>query len=306
MCGIYGAFSTDGERPIQADLLDRMDHVLAHRGPDGAGRHLAGPFAMGMRRLSIIDLAGGDQPIANEDGTVWVVFNGEIYNYRSPAVYARGHRLRTSSDNEVRSLYEEHGERWEPLGEFALAIWDQPAALFLAPTASDQALYTRRAEASYRLGAEALVRARAEPRPQPPGLAATGVRLRAGRRSLVGWWEGPKGTPHVRSGRTVRLGGTGRRPLTRAAAAPGVRHGGKDLWRSSRSGPLPMVSDVPVGAPFERRSDSMRSGRSWPDLGPAHQTFSVGFLEYRQRAPHARQVPSYGTEHTSSSSSPMI
>ena len=129
MCGIYGAFSTDAERPIQADLLERMGQVLAHRGPDGEGRHLAGPLGMGMRRLSIIDLTGGDQPIANEDGTVWVVFNGEIYNYRelTADLSARGHRFATSSDTEVLvHLYEEYGERCvEPLrGMFAFAVWD--------------------------------------------------------------------------------------------------------------------------------------------------------------------------------------
>ena len=130
MCGIYGAFSTDARRPIQAELLDRMAHVLAHRGPDGEGRHLAGPFGMGMRRLSIFDLGGGDQPIGNEDGTVWVVFNGEIYNYRelTADLIARGHRFATSSDTEVLvHLYEEYGDRCvEPLrGMFAFAIWDQ-------------------------------------------------------------------------------------------------------------------------------------------------------------------------------------
>src|SRR5258705_13849997 len=108
-----------------------MAHVLAHRGPDGEGHQLAGPFGMGMRRLSIIDLAGGDQPIGNEDGTVWVVFNGEIYNYRelTADLTARGHRFRTSSDTEVLvHLYEEDGERGgESLrGVFALATWGGP------------------------------------------------------------------------------------------------------------------------------------------------------------------------------------
>ena len=112
-------------------MLERMGQVLAHRGPDGGGTHLAGPLGIGMRRLSIIDLAGGEQPMANEDGTIWVVFNGEIYNYRELAsdLRGRGHRFATASDTEVLlHLYEEHGERCvDPLrGMFAFAIWDAP------------------------------------------------------------------------------------------------------------------------------------------------------------------------------------
>ena len=103
MCGIYGAFSTDAARPVQLEVLERMAQVLAHRGPDGEGRHVAGPLGMGMCRLSIIDLESGTQPISNEDGTLWVVFNGEIYNYRelTSDLLARGHRFATASDTEV-------------------------------------------------------------------------------------------------------------------------------------------------------------------------------------------------------------
>lgn len=103
---------------------------LAHRGPDGHGRHVHGPIALGHRRLSIIDLAGGHQPLGNEDDSLQIVFNGEIYNYLElrPYLLNRGHHFRTQSDTEVMvHLFEEHGEQMlEQLnGMFALAIWDQ-------------------------------------------------------------------------------------------------------------------------------------------------------------------------------------
>jgi asparagine synthase (glutamine-hydrolysing) len=107
-----------------------MCQTLFHRGPDDEGIHVEGPVGIGMRRLSIIDLAGGHQPISNEDGTVWVVFNGEIYNYRDlrPGLEARGHRFQTNSDTEaIVHLYEEHGVEFvhHLRGMFAIALWDQ-------------------------------------------------------------------------------------------------------------------------------------------------------------------------------------
>ncbi len=110
-------------------LLREMNATLEHRGPDSAGELLDGPLAMAMRRLSIIDLEGGDQPLANEDGSVQAIQNGEIYNHRELAEELRrsGHELRTRSDTEVLAhLYEEHGTGFaERLrGMFAVAIWD--------------------------------------------------------------------------------------------------------------------------------------------------------------------------------------
>src|SRR4051812_614519 len=98
MCGIAGVVNRDGEGADRA-VLERMTATLAHRGPDGDGTYLHGPAALGHRRLSIIDLAGGAQPMANEDGSVWVTYNGELYN--EPALRAqlqeRGHVFRTAS-----------------------------------------------------------------------------------------------------------------------------------------------------------------------------------------------------------------
>jgi asparagine synthase (glutamine-hydrolysing) len=139
MCGIAGQLSlvgTDWEQR-QATAAARatvgaMCDALYHRGPDDSGMLASGPLVMGMRRLSIIDLAGGQQPISNEDGSVSVVCNGEIYNYRelAQALVSRGHRFRTGSDAEVLvHLYEEHGLDFVPhlRGMFAFALWDQRA-----------------------------------------------------------------------------------------------------------------------------------------------------------------------------------
>jgi len=106
-----------------------MSNTLLHRGPDDQGNFLAGPVALGFRRLSIVDLAGGHQPMANEDGTIWIVFNGEIYNHRElrPALEQRGHRYATNSDTEtILHLYEEYGQHCvhHLRGMFAFALWD--------------------------------------------------------------------------------------------------------------------------------------------------------------------------------------
>ena len=125
MCGIcgYAGFERD-ER-----LLRRMTNVMAHRGPDDEGFFLGDDIGLGMRRLSIIDIAGGQQPITNEDGSVCIIFNGEIYNYRSLAVQLRqrGHRFHTQSDTEtILHLYEEYGTACVQhlRGMFAFAIYD--------------------------------------------------------------------------------------------------------------------------------------------------------------------------------------
>lgn len=128
MCGIAGRFNLDG-RPAAAAEIIAMRDVMVHRGPDDEGLFLDGPVGLGHRRLSIIDLAGGRQPISNEDGTVTVIFNGEIYNFLElrRELEARGHTLITRSDTEVIvHLYEELGaecvQRFR--GMFAFALWD--------------------------------------------------------------------------------------------------------------------------------------------------------------------------------------
>ncbi|MEW6357791.1 MAG: asparagine synthase (glutamine-hydrolyzing) [Planctomycetota bacterium] len=142
MCGICGIVTVTSRRRIDEALLKSMCHVIRHRGPDDEGIYLddwsGGQAALGNRRLSIIDLAAGHQPMSNEDGTVWVVCNGEIYNFGDlrDRLIGQGHELRTRCDTEVLvHLYEEKGtDLLEDLrGMFAFAIWDaKEERLFLA------------------------------------------------------------------------------------------------------------------------------------------------------------------------------
>ena len=127
MCGICGI--TDFSGPVDEGLVERMSSLLRHRGPDDAGLDSAGATTLGFRRLSIIDLVGSHQPMSNEDDTLWLVFNGEIYNYRSlrTELEARGHRFKTEGDGEtILHLYEDHGLDFVDHlnGMFSIAIWD--------------------------------------------------------------------------------------------------------------------------------------------------------------------------------------
>jgi len=131
MCGICGLAGVETDvPPLEAVMLRAMTDAIEHRGPDEDGHHLGPGIAMGMRRLSIIDLASSHQPICNEGGDVWTVFNGEIYNFRElrSELIARGHTLRSGGDTEtIVHLYEERGSSFvESLrGMFAIAIWDE-------------------------------------------------------------------------------------------------------------------------------------------------------------------------------------
>src|SRR5678816_4455983 len=138
MCGITGMFDTKGRREIDRDVLVRMNESQHHRGPDEVGLHVEPGVGLGHRRLSIIDLSTGQQPLYNEDRSVVVVFNGEIYNFQDlvPELQALGHTFRTRSDTEVIV------HAWEAWGEncvkrfrgmFAFALWDRnQETLFLA------------------------------------------------------------------------------------------------------------------------------------------------------------------------------
>jgi len=138
MCGISGLFDTQGQRPFDAALAERINNIQAHRGPDEADLHFEPGLVLGHRRLSVIDLATGQQPLFNEDGTVGIVFNGEIYNFQSlvPELQALGHVFRTRSDTEV---IVHAWEAWGPdcvhrlRGMFAFALWDRNRqTLFMA------------------------------------------------------------------------------------------------------------------------------------------------------------------------------
>ncbi len=138
MCGITGIFDTRGQRSISEAVLHRMNDAQAHRGPDESSLHTEAGLGLGHRRLSVIDIATGQQPLCNEDGTVWLVFNGEIYNYRAlmAELKAAGHQFKTRSDSEVIV------HAWEAWGEacvqrfrgmFAFALFDRRRqTLFMA------------------------------------------------------------------------------------------------------------------------------------------------------------------------------
>lgn len=138
MCGIAGIFNFERREPVREGDIRQMLGMIRHRGPDEFGIYLDGPVGLGSARLSIIDLSGGQQPIPNEDGSLWIVFNGEIFNYVElrPELEARGHRFSTSSDTEVLlHMYEEYGAKClERLnGQFAFAVWNRrEQSLFLA------------------------------------------------------------------------------------------------------------------------------------------------------------------------------
>ncbi len=138
MCGIVGVLDTIGKREVSRPLIERMNESQHHRGPDEGGVHLEPGLGLGHRRLSIIDLSTGQQPLYNEDGSVCVVFNGEIYNYQAliPELTRLGHIFRTKSDTEV---IVHAWEAWGPdcvkrfRGMFAFALWDRNQdTLFLA------------------------------------------------------------------------------------------------------------------------------------------------------------------------------
>lgn len=129
MCGICGKFALEADGRVDEKLIRDMAALIAHRGPDDEGFHIDGRIGLGQRRLSIVDLSGGHQPMTNEDGAVWIVFNGEIYNHSElrPDLEARGHRYSTRSDTEtILHAYEEYGTDCVARlrGMFAFAIWD--------------------------------------------------------------------------------------------------------------------------------------------------------------------------------------
>lgn len=138
MCGICGKLEFDPEAKVAPRLLKHMADAIVHRGPDDEGYYVKGQIGLGFRRLSIIDLSGGHQPLANEEGSIWIVFNGEIYNYQElrALLLNKGHVFKTQSDTEVIvHLYEEYGRDCvqKLRGMFAFAIWDSvKRTLFLA------------------------------------------------------------------------------------------------------------------------------------------------------------------------------
>jgi asparagine synthase (glutamine-hydrolysing) len=161
VCGICGKLNFDAGATVSPGLLKAMADTIRHRGPDDEGYYVSGPVGFGFRRLSIIDLKTGHQPICNEDGTVWIVFNGEIYNYQElrENLLSKGHVFKSQTDTEVIvHLYEEFGESCldKLRGMFAFAIWDgrNQTLLLARDRVGIKPLYYRLTDSSIIFGSE--------------------------------------------------------------------------------------------------------------------------------------------------------
>src|SRR5437773_7928408 len=314
MCGICGVAGGDPARG--GELVQRMCGSMVHRGPDDEGSiHLDG-VTLGMRRLSIIDIEGGHQPMSNEDSTVWVIQNGEIYNHRQlrEQLLAAGHRFATKSDTEVLVHgYEEWGERMiERLnGMFAFALLDRrKASLLLARDrmgikplhyAIDGERFVFASELKALLQDTAL-RKGIDPVALDEYLEYEFV---PSPRSIV------RGVNKLRPGHTLSWSLADRRPAVRRYWAPELnleRAGGpgnldeecgrlRDALREAVRKEL--ISDVPVGVFLSGGIDSSAVTAMMTQLGGDVKSFSVGFAERSfDEAPYARQVAKHlGTDH---------
>jgi len=317
MCGIYGFVAATGDLgdPERVhDTLAAMDRSIVHRGPDDTGTYVDDRCAMGMRRLSIIDLGGGKQPIANEDQRIWVVFNGEIYNYRAlrDGLLVRGHRFTTTSDTEVLvHLYEERSAALVDLlhGMFGFAIWDRERQelllardrlgikpLYYAPTprglvfGSELKSLLGHPDVRRNVSAEALSHYLSFGHTPPEQSILDGVRklapghllrYRGGELTLRRWWD-LRPDPGVDD-----------RPVDPRDAAAEVRH----LLRQAVASHL--VADVPVGAFLSGGIDSASVVGTMAELGARPKTFSIGFEEADfNELDYARLIARrFGTDH---------
>jgi asparagine synthase (glutamine-hydrolysing) len=287
-----------------------MTDMIVHRGPDGQGLHVDPPVLMGMRRLSIIDVAGGDQPIGNEDGTIQVVFNGEIYNYRElrAELEQRGHRFRTKSDTEVLvHLYEEHGDDFPKHlnGMFAFSLHDRTRRRVLL--ARDQIgikpLFVARLAGHVVFGSEikALLESGLVPRELDHDALA----------EFMTWEYVPAPRTLFRAVRKLEPGCTlaielasgeiSERRYWDLPAADQVEHGRHD-WADRLDAALgaavqrQMVADVPLGAML---SGGVDSSLVVAKMGKGALTFSIGFDDASyDELPHARRVAEHlGVRH---------
>ena len=315
MCGICGLVSLDGATAPDPAALAAMNETLVHRGPDSDGSVIDGPCGLAMRRLSIIDLAGGDQPIANEDGRIQVIQNGEIYNYRHlrDELEGRGHTFSTHSDTEVLvHLYEERGPAFvEALrGMFAIAIWDsrENRLLLARDRFGIKPLYYRVADGMVSFASElkALLRQPGFSREIDPQALESFLSFNSIPSPLTIFKEGrklPAGHILVAERGEVTIS-----RFARPTPAPAgeVRREGDDALAAELRDRLRdsvrahLVSDVPVGVLLSGGIDSaaltaMAAGES----GYRVSTFSIGFEESSfDELDNARLVAKrYGTDH---------
>jgi asparagine synthase (glutamine-hydrolysing) len=310
MCGICGLVSLDGSA-VDATPLGAMNEALRHRGPDSEGSLVDGPVALAARRLSIIDLEGGDQPLGNEDGSVQVVQNGEIYNYRElrAALERRGHRFSTQSDTEVLvHLYEDLGPSFvrELRGMFAIALWDSGGRrLVLARDRFGiKPLYYRADHGLLSFASELKALPRGEVDldaleaflafnsiPAPLSIWRGTSKLPAGHLLI---WEG-KGEPRLeRFARPAPVPATEVRGGRESELAEELRARLRDSVRAH------LVADVPVGVLLSGGVDSgALAALAALESSERVKTFSIGFEEGSfDELAEARQVAErYGTDH---------
>lgn len=311
MCGICGVIHFDG-RPVTEELLRAMNDRMRQRGPDGAGYFIDGAFGFAMRRLSIIDIAGSDQPLANEDGSVLLVFNGEIYNFRDlrKEMSAQGHRFRSAGDGEaIAHLYEAYGQDcWRRLrGMYAIALWDrrQKRLLLARDRMGQKPLYYYHDRAVFVFASEikALL--------AHPGLPRVS-RFASGAAALAdyltfGYIPAPetafKGIKMLPPARSMSVSAAGERQEKPYWTLPKVAPPRANAKASEHVEPLRakleeavklrLMSDVPLGAFLSGGLDSslivalMRRHSS-----AAVQTFSIGFAgdDSFDETPYAAQV----------------
>ena len=315
MCGIHGLVQLDGKR-VDAELLSRMGRVTAHRGPDDEGLHVDGDAGIAMRRLSIIDLAGGHQPLSNADNTLWLVCNGEIYNYRElrTELQAKGYHFKTGSDSEVLlHLYDAEGDSFVHRlnGMFDFALWDARRRRLLIgrDRLGVKPLYVLQDGSRLAFATEAKAL-----------LELPGVKAELDRSAVAGYlhlgyvaapgciFKGIRKLPpatllaveggQVREWRWWRLPSRIDRHLTEAQWIDRVRQ------QMETSVQAQMVSDVPIGAFLSGGVDSSAvvgfMARHTPH--PV-RTYSIGFEGGAAEAlynelPYARQVATlFGTQH---------
>jgi asparagine synthase (glutamine-hydrolysing) len=317
MCGICGVIQVTGApRPVIArKALDRMTDVMRHRGPNDRGTYLADGIALGIRRLSIVDVAGGHQPVSNEDGTVWAIQNGELYNHTEErrTLERRGHELRTLCDTEILPhLYEDAGTAFPTRlrGMFGIAVWDghRRRAVLTRDRLGIKPLYYAEASGLIVFGSE-LKSVLAS------GVIGTELDYEAIDAFLrLGFFPAPStplaqvskllpGTSLVIENGTVTSERYWRYPLPSPdAALRDVREAERLLLHElEESVRLRLMSDVPLGAMLSGGLDSSLivalMARNMPE--PV-KTFSVGFRESGEESelPMARRVASaLGTEH---------
>lgn len=332
MCGITGGCWTPDGTPLDAAVLKRMTEALAHRGPDDDGMYFSpaetgpGGVALGFRRLSIIDLSGGHQPLSNEDGTVWIAFNGEVYNYRElkPQLESLGHTFRTASDTEcIVHAYEQWGRDCvhHLRGMFAFAIWDgRQRRLFLARDRMGQKpLVYRLADHRLTFASElkALLQIPGARREIDPQAVADYVALQYvphPRTMLQGYHKLPPAHWAEFNARTgdLTIRPYWRAPFARPQAIEGVQSGDKigpmspEAWKGrlretlTEAVRLRMRSDVPFGAFLSGGIDStIITGLMQQQLTQRVQTFSIGFSvkQFDERSYAREAAAKLGTDH---------